>query len=154
MYKAKQPGGFTFTELLVTIAIMLILGALTISTYSQYRIERLLSSEAARLVALLESTKASSLAGKGNESQGIKFNASSFETFSGSSYAGGSDIVVFDLDPELLISTTLSGDEEIVFSRLTGWANDAATITIAVVDDLSVYKQIEVGTAGEIHLRE
>jgi len=138
--------------MLVVIFILLILAAWGVSSYIELRAVKKVEQATQSIVATLELAKSDALAGRGNLPQGVKFNTDSYELFSGTSYDTRDDEQVYTLDSDLELSTNLSGDEEIVFARLTGFANEAATISVSLVADDTVSQSITVSEGGAINV--
>ena len=149
LYKER---GMTLIEILLVLAILGILALVAVVNFAGKREQVTLRTGTEAVYFALEQAKADALAGKGGEPQGVKFNSDSFVRFSGASYSGGaSENLTTKINDILTISTTLSGDETIIFSRLTGSTGGTATVTVAVSDDVSVFEQIVVGPLGDIN---
>lgn len=139
-------------ELIVVIAIVLIL--LAVSVWSlQFMQERvLLNTLQSSLVFNLEEAKAKAVAGKNGLPHGIYFTENSYVQFSGYEY-DPEDVnnVVHDIDSRLLLSTDILGNEEvIIFSRITGSASDEAIIEISSRANPENRKVIKIGQGGGI----
>lgn len=147
--------GFSLTEILIAIGIISILSYVAVVGFAERRDATLVRGAIEQIQFHLEQARADALAGKNNEPQGVKFNSDSYVIFGGSSYdSGDSSNITHSLDTALEISTTLGGDETIIFSRLTGETGGTATVTVAISEDLTVFRQLEVGTRGDINLAD
>lgn len=151
MKKAHLSRGMSLVEILIVIAILGALAYVAVINYSSAKEAATLNSGVDAVYFALEQAKADALAGKNGEAQGVKFNNDSFVRFGGVNYDGGDGgNIDYNLDEELTLSTTLSGDETIVFSRLTGSFGSTATVTVALINDNDVFRQLVVGPLGDI----
>lgn len=145
--------GFSLIEVLIIVTIIGILAVVVITNFSDNRQTVLLKTTTQSIASEITRVHSDALAGKGNDDQSIRFASTTYERFGSDTYdPDASDIVLFEIDPSLLISTTLSSDGVLTFYRLTGEANETATITVAVADDLSKYEQIRIGPRGDVTL--
>src|SRR5690606_21592269 len=95
----KTLRGFTFIEIMVVVAIVLILAAVAVVSLSAMSERLLLRSTAGDIAFALEGAKARSVAGVGGVSHGVRFSEDSYTEFRGAVYAaGGSGNVTHALD--------------------------------------------------------
>lgn len=153
--QAQSTQGFTLVEVLVVLALITLLSYVALIGYSKQRTQATLRAAAEDIQFQLEGARADALAGKNGEAQGIKFATDSYIRFGGETYSSSdSSNQTKSIDEQLLISTTLSGDETIVFDRLTGATGGTATVTVALRDDLTKFRQLVIGPRGDINLLE
>jgi len=143
---------FTLIEIIIVMAIIAVLATIATMGMANARTNKVLEITAKNIVFSLEEAKGKSLSGKGGENHGIYFTANSFTTFNGSSYSA--------LDPENVTETIDSKisivnnapSNSVIFSRVTGNANAALTITVREINDTSNSITINVGALGDINM--
>lgn len=147
--------GFSLVEVLLVAAIFGALATMATVQFAAHKHATVLRTTVQDLSFYLEQARADALSGKGNVPQGIKFNADSYDRFGGAAYTiGDPNNVRYTIDDQLQLSTTLSGDETIVFSRLTGSTDGTATVTVSYQDDVTDFQQIVIGPRGDITIIE
>ncbi|HEY0964845.1 MAG TPA: prepilin-type N-terminal cleavage/methylation domain-containing protein [Candidatus Paceibacterota bacterium] len=149
---AHKTHGFSLTEVIVVVAILGILMAIGVGQYMELRETKKVEQTTETIVAHLEKAKSESLAGKYAEPHGVKFNSSSYEAFIGATYPGSYTPTVYTVDSSVQLSTTLSGNQTIIFERLNGFVGSTATVTVSLVEDSTVYKQIVVNQTGAVEI--
>lgn len=143
--KTSVENGFTLIELSLVIALMFMIGAFISPTGISFYKGQLLNESYEGMINALRQAQIFSMTGKNNHSFGLFIQDDSYVVFEGDSYSTRiqSEDVVFTLSP----SVTISGIEEIVFSKLTGEPSVLGGIVISVGEK---EKQIEVSTSGNI----
>lgn len=151
-----RQAGFTFVEIMVVVAVLLLLAAVTVLSLGAFSDRLLLRSAASDVAFALEAAKARSVAGAGGEAHGVHFADDSFVEFSGESYDDeDSGNVAHELDDRLSLSTDiLNGEESVIFSRITGAVGETVTIEIALAADPTKAKTVVVGPGGDISYGE
>lgn len=143
--------GFSFIEIVVVIAIVLVLTAISVVSLKSMQERLLLRSAASDIVFSLEAAKARSVAGTGGVVHGVYFGEATYVEFRGLSYdANAEHRLVHELDPRLSITTDILGETSVVFSRITGTVGTTVRITVALTADPTNYREIWVGTGGDI----
>lgn len=141
--------GFSFIEIMVVVAIVLALAAVTVVSLTAMK-DRMLLKEAQSTIAFhLEESKARSVAGRGGEPHGVNFGDGQYTQFEGDEYDADSPLnVLHDLDPRLTVTTDIMDSEKsVVFSRITGRTEEEVRITISLSDD---ERTVVVGVGGDI----
>lgn len=148
MYKVR---GFTLIEILVSTAIIVLVGSITVSVFSSFNRERSLMKDVAEVAALIEEARALTLSSKDRSSFGVRFEADRAIRFQGTAYVEGaaSNVTVL-LGPSTTISSiSLSGGgNDVVFEKLTGDATRTGSVTIALLKDPSRTKVIQIFGTG------
>lgn len=152
MRKKSPNRGFTAVEVMISIAIVVILGAIVVSSFSNARTTKTLDVITDGLVATLEAARADALAGKGSGSFGVAFASSSYSYFIGASYSESDPSnKITELPSGWSLSTTTgNGASEILFSRISGAAQTTATVTVTNIAVPSLSRSISIGGSGEI----
>jgi len=158
----KKKSGFTLTEFLVIIAILVILTALAIPTYLHFREESDLNDSAEEIVNTLRVAQNKTLTSEGASQWGVYFTTSTtphqYTLFQGSSY--GSRATSFDETYRLprsveIYELSLGGEEAIFFKRITGFASSAIQtnqVSIRLKADLTKTKTIKIENSGQVGL--
>lgn len=148
--------GFTLIEIIFSITIAGILIAIATNSFQIAQLKKQQQGIAQSLAAYLEEQKTNTQSGKEGLSYGIKFNASDFTLFKGTTYAQSSSTnKIIALDPQFQITESISNAENILsFSKIYGTANETATITISHITDRVSPKMVTINTAGAISVIE
>lgn len=152
MYAFVRAKGFTLIEIMVVVAIVLVLSAIAIVSLSAMQERILLNSMASGLVFHLEESRSRSVAGVQGQPHGIYFDTDYYVQFRGEEYdPNDSTNTVHELDPRLELSTDiLSGEESIIFSRITGATEESHTVTISLKKQGGNSQSVVVGVGGDI----
>ncbi|MFH1769330.1 MAG: type II secretion system protein [Parcubacteria group bacterium] len=125
----KTSKGFTFIEILIAMGIFAIIVALVLPIGINFLSSNDLSTEYDLFLALIRDTRTQAITNQYDSSHGLYIDAENenYVLFTGDSFAGRNQ----DLDREFPISPniTLSGNDEIVFIRLTG-ATSSSSFTL------------------------
>lgn len=147
--------GFSFVEIMVVVAVLLLLGAIAAISFQSLNERLLLRQAASDLAFHLEEAKAASVAGEGAAPHGVHFEADRYVVFTGEEYDvdDGANVTHL-LDGRLsLDADIIDGEDSIVFHRITGAASNAATITVMTVGgDRS--RTVVVGGGGDVSYGE
>ncbi len=127
-FTLKLTAGFTLIEISLVIACTAILLAFTIPATLRFLESQNLTETANTLVSSLRQAHNQAVFQKNDSSFGIKFLTNSYVLFQGSSYA--SRTTSEDITIPLSSSITLSGMNEIVFTKRTGLPNTTGTILL------------------------
>ena len=135
---ASDQKGFTFIEILIVVAILLILLALALPTYRIFIRESDLNTAYEELVGNIRAAQTKTLASEGESQHGIHFENDYYVLFQGNSYDGGDPNNEIRNLPDTIAIYDISlagGAQEIVFERITGTTSQAGTIGLWVVAD-------------------
>jgi prepilin-type N-terminal cleavage/methylation domain-containing protein len=148
--------GYTFVEIMLVVAVILILSALAVWSLSSMSDRLLLRSTASDIAFRLEAAKARSVAGTGGGQHGLVFLEDAYVEFEGETYDEDDvDNVIHEVPSRVNIATDILDDEPvIVFSRLNATVAEPVVITISLVDDPSATRIIMVGVGGDISYGE
>ncbi|TSC82071.1 MAG: Uncharacterized protein G01um101420_601 [Parcubacteria group bacterium Gr01-1014_20] len=138
--------GFTLTEILLVVSLIVILAAFTVPVYQSFQVKTDLDIAATTLAQSLRRAGLLSRGAKGDSSWGIKAFPTNFVLFKGASYS--SRDLISDEQSELPSSLSLSGMDEVVFSKLIGNPNQTGSFTItASTGDV---KNISLNSKGAV----
>ncbi len=112
--------GFTLTEIMIVIAIIILLSALTLPFGINFFQEQRTEEETISLVNNLKIAQSRAMSGKNNSSWGIKFEpeSSRYILFQGESFIERD--AAYDEIFEMSSGTQIDGLDEIVFEKITG----------------------------------
>lgn len=137
-------------EILIVISILAILSYVAVMNFSSMRENAELKATAHTLVSRLEESKAKAVAGLHGEDQGVHFTESTYTQFGGGSYdASNPSNVTHTVPEDLSISTSLSAEESVIFSRITGTVAEAVTIILTTKNGTED-REIIIGRGGDI----
>ena len=143
--------GVTLTEIIVVIAIMVILLALTIETFNSLGATRALDTNTQGIVLELAKARSLTLASKNEKQYGVHIASTSVTLFEGTTYSVGSassTITYFNPSVSISALSLTGGGSDIVFDRLTGKTAEPGTITVSISGKLSGTKTIAVYGTG------
>ncbi len=145
-----SPRGFTLLELLISIAVLALLGTFIVSGFSSYRESAALDQAVDEALELLREARSRALASEGASSFGVYFASTSVTLFPGGIYvAGNPSNTVVALPPGVTVtaislSTTTASA---VFERLSGESRAAGTVTFTTARSAKT-KQIQILPSG------
>jgi prepilin-type N-terminal cleavage/methylation domain-containing protein len=141
--------GFTITELLIAIAIVMILAAAAISISGNLQVLSQLNENSALISQTLKQARQNSVSGLDNRRHGVKFFSDRYIMYEGADYASryGNYDRITGLDPSMVISTDLP-NQEVNFSRGLGEPN--ATGTVTLLHDTGEERKIFINSLGII----
>jgi prepilin-type N-terminal cleavage/methylation domain-containing protein len=132
MYNTQQQNGWTLIEILVALGVIVILFALTISTFSRYRQASDFTTATDFAVALFSDIRTKTLSSENSNQFGIHIEEDSLVSFTGSVYNPADPTnKIFPLPATVHITSILlvGGGSEVIFERLTGETTQMGTIT-------------------------
>jgi type II secretory pathway pseudopilin PulG len=138
--------GFTVTETLIVIAIMIVLITVTLAVFSSFKNYEALNKDAQMVIETIRQAKNLTLNSKNSSQYGVHFESGSLTLFVGSTYTAGTTTnQVYSFNPSVTATTSLSGGVNIVFKRLTGETDNNGTITLSsafstTTKTITVYK--------------
>ncbi len=142
----KSGAGFTLTEILLVVSLIVILAAFTVPVYQSFQVKTDLDIAATTLAQSLRRAGLLSRGAKGDSSWGIKTFPSNFILFKGANYSLRDP--AFDEQSDLPGSLSLSGLDEVVFSKLAGEPNQTGSFTVtASTGDV---KNISLNSKGAV----
>lgn len=145
----RAKSGFTLAEILISIAIIVIIMAAGLYAFVSARHKASITTTGDDIAAALEAAKTNAITGNGGTAFGVKFNAGSYVTFTGTSYSSSdpSD-VTHNVPGDITLSNTFPGpDYAVIFAHLSGTPNVTGTITVAGSASSTL---VTVGTLGDI----
>lgn len=136
--------GFTLMEGLLSIAVIAIIGGISIPIYQSFQVRNDLDIAIVSTVQTLRRAQVLAQAVDGDTSWGISVLSGSIILFKGASYAARD--TAFDEVFEVPASITPSGLSEIVFTKFTGLPQTTGTITLT--SNANETRTITINTKG------
>ncbi len=130
----KEKKGFTMIEILIVLAIIAIMIAVVLPSFSQMRKNEVLKSAVEDVASAINKAKSQSQSSIDSSEYGVHFETNQAVIFSGTAYSAvaASNQRVAITSPASITSITLSGGgSDIYFDRLSGEPNKTGTITIS-----------------------
>lgn len=121
--------GFTLIELLVIIALILIIGLMSVSFYSRSITQNAVANSEDQLVGELRKAQIYSMMGRQNGAWGVNYGSNTITLFQGSTYAGRD--TAFDETSSVNTNVSISGFTFLTFFRMTGTPSATPTITVS-----------------------
>jgi prepilin-type N-terminal cleavage/methylation domain-containing protein len=152
----RRSRGFALIELLVCIAIILLLSAMTYSVFITTNKSKALDTDALKVAEKLRQARSLTISAKNDTVWGIHFATSSVTLFQGSSYSSSDSNNVFvPLNPYVTVSTTSlnGGGSEVIFQRLTGETTQYGTSTLALIASSTQTHQIVIYKTGIVEIQ-
>ncbi|HCC04762.1 TPA: hypothetical protein DEP58_00470 [Patescibacteria group bacterium] len=149
--KFKLERGFTLTEVLVVIALLLILSALSIGGFRTFAVRSGQAAVSQTVLGALKEAHAKTLASLDDTTYGVHFESSSVTIFQGGTYtASSTENSVRELPTRTSITNVslTGGSTDVVFARLTGTASSVGTVTVAITSDLTSSQVITIHKSG------
>ncbi len=144
-----RESGFTFIELILVVALVLILGTMGTSLTARFMTQNAVANAADQLIGDLRKAQMNAMAGKQNDNWGVYYGSNTITLYKGSNF-GGRD-VAFDETfsvPGGVSITSSTGILDWNFARVTGMvSNTPATITIS---GSGTEKQVMVNGQGMV----
>lgn len=136
--------GFTLLELLIVIALVIILVALTFPIGLNFYGNQAMDETSSNIISALRKAQSQSIFQNNDSSFGVKFLSDSYVLFQGGSYGGRiqSEDEIFSLPK----GVSVSGADEIVFSKLSG----ITAPRVLVISSRSYNQGISVNDYGKI----
>jgi prepilin-type N-terminal cleavage/methylation domain-containing protein len=138
--KSKIPNsahrGYTFIELLIVLAIIGIIMAVTIPSFSKFRQNSALNADTMNVITLINRARLLSVSSKADSQYGIYLSSTSSILFAGTTFASSPVATreTYALSNGVSMTGTAS---EIVFAKVTGVPSVSATTTILVTGTTS-----------------
>lgn len=144
--------GISLIEMIFVVAIAGILTAIVTGSFGTAQIRKEQDGIIQTIAAHLEKQKADTQAGKGGSSYGVKFASSTYVLYTGTTYnAGASSNQTVALDADFALTETITNANDVIFfSRLTGSANETATITVSQIAGRVSPRHITIEANGNI----
>lgn len=145
--------GFTLIELLFSVAILTILVAVGLASFTSSRNVRELTSSGQNVLSVLRLAQSRALAGQDNSSWGVHFTATQYVIFRGPTYVGSGSIETFTLPTAIEIANVslAGGSADVLFNRLDGKTGQSGTLDVRVKNSPSTVFSITIDGSGKVN---
>jgi prepilin-type N-terminal cleavage/methylation domain-containing protein len=145
---------FSLAEIIVVTAIIAVLAVIGVSAFMSARQSAAMNAVSDGIVSVFEQARANALSGKGGTSYGVRFSASSYTFFTGSSYnASDATNIVHQVASGYTLSNSMSASSGVVvFARLTGVPSVTGTVTITQTSPAKT-RIITIGSQGTLTIQ-
>jgi len=151
MMRLNTRTGFSLPEVIVIIALVLLVGGMSIEAFSSLSKHEALSANTIVLATRLRDARAQTLASVGGAQYGVRIATTTLTFFRGASYDPSSATNdVFQLSSYVRAS---SSAESFVFERLTGNSSASGTIEMYLASDFGQKKTVTVQSSGLVNIQ-
>lgn len=142
--------GFSLVEVIVVFGILVLMVSTAIIGFQNYARYQSFDQAVAGVKATLADTKIRARSSEGGQGHGLKIFTSSIVVFPGTTYsAGNSSNETYTFDAATLTPTLTGGNDEIIFSNLTGLPSATGTILMTGVT-YTATRTVEITGTGVI----
>jgi len=125
--------GFTLVEIILAVALIAIIGGVTVGVSQRVLVQNDQLAAENAVIADLRAARERSLGNADDSQWGVRIESGTITIFRGSSYA--SRDTQADVTTPISDTITVSGDQEYVFSQLTGAVDETGSVTITSASD-------------------
>lgn len=146
--------GITIIEILASIAIMLILGSVSISVFSRLSNTTSLDRDVTIIASYIEKAHTMAINSVDSLVHGVKFETNRITVFKNTSYSVANTEAYYDIPNKSEISAInlAGGGSSVYFNKLTGAPNVTGTIVVSLRDG-SASKTITIYATGIIDIQ-
>lgn len=144
---------YTLTEVLISVALIALIAALSIPSFLAYLGREDLDSSAKSLVATLREAQARSATAENGSAWGVRFSKSAKNYFLAAASGGavtGAPARVAALKSNLELSYTEPDIKDVTFNTVTGAPSSAASVVVRLAADQTALRTITVYANGRI----
>ena len=143
--------GFTLLEVLISVAILAIVGTILISAFGSFRAAEDLREAHSNIIGLLKDARARTLSSDSNSGYGVHFETLRAVLFKGVAYSSSDPLnEIYNLPGSVQISTiSLGGPVDTVFTRLLGTTTSSGTVILQSLRNSST-KVITIEPTGVV----
>lgn len=144
--------GLTIVEIIISIAIIIVLGTITAFVFPRFRSSLVLHSALEDGLSLLEEAKSKTLSSENESQYGVNFASSTMTLFAGTTYNPldpSNRRISFSSDVEISCISLVGGASSTVFERLTGETDQYGVIKFHLTSDPNAVQSLILLPSGE-----
>ncbi len=157
MYMPKDKNffrrGMSLIELIVTISIIVFLGAASLVSLLSSRNVRDLTTSGQNVLSVLKLAQSKSLAGEGNTTWGVHFESNRVVLFQGPSYVSLGTTTPYALPQSLQIANInlFGGGSDVIFKKITGTTDQSGSVDIQIISTPTSVFSIAIDASGKVY---
>lgn len=138
--------GFTFLELILVIALVIILGLSTVPFSSRFYTQNAVSNTVDQITSELRKSQMYAMSSRQSANWGVHYGSNQIVLFQGTSYASRNA----NFDEKFTVNTavTVSGLTDVIFMRTTGTPSATPTIIVSGAGDTAT---VTVNSEGVVN---
>lgn len=142
----------TLIELIVSIAVLLIVGAVTIGALNKYRERQALDKSVEMLTSILERARSKTLTNEKNTIHSVRLNTERIVLFQGAFSSSSVNNEYYSFDPLIEIGqlSLTSGTNTLSYRKLTGQSLATGTVELRLKRSTTTKKSVIIYSSGLI----
>ncbi len=142
----------TLIELIVSIAILLIVGTVTIGAVNKYRERQALDKSVSMLTSILERARSKTLTNEKNTIHSVRLNTERIVLFQGGFSSSSVNNEYYSFDPLVEIGqlSLTSGTNTLSYRKLTGQSLATGTVELRLKRSTTTKKSVIIYSSGLI----
>ncbi len=144
--KEENKKGFSLLEIILATGIIILITGISIPIYQSYQVRNDIDLAVFSIVEGLYRAQALSRANRGDSTWGVYATTSKVIVFKGSDF--NSRDINFDEENNISDTISISGINEIVFDKLTGYPKTTGTIILTTINNST--SSISINSKGMI----
>lgn len=147
-----KSSGMTLIELIVSIAVLLIVGAVTIGALNKYRERQALDKSVEMLTSILERARSKTLTNEKNTIHSVRLNTERIVLFQGGFSSSSVNNEYYSFDPLIEIGqlSLTSGTNTLSYRKLTGQSLATGTVELRLKRSTTTKKSVIIYSSGLI----
>ena len=152
LYSFSSQRGFTLIEIVIAIAIVIMLGSISLTSFRASRNVRDLSTSAQNVLETIRRAQSKTLAGENDSSWGVHIQSDRIILFEGINFSASTNTQNYPLPPSIHITNiSLNGGNDIIFKRITGETDNIGTFILNVISSPEHSFSVTVDPSGKIY---
>jgi prepilin-type N-terminal cleavage/methylation domain-containing protein len=149
----NKKGGVTFIEILIAVAIIAIVVAIVLPSFSSIKANQVLDNAVENVISSLNKARSQTLSSLNSSEYGVRFEQNQVIIFKGTVYVSSDPMneVIGIIAPAVISDVTLGGvggsSGELYFNRLSGNPSKSGVITISIP---SKNKAVTISATGAL----
>jgi len=138
-------------EVVIAITIIVVIAIFAIRPFINFRHNQSLEIAVTGTLSLLDEARGATLSSRDDEVYGVHFESGRAVLFKGGVFTEPSSDnrgITFDERVTLSNIDLDGGDDDVLFSRLTGETNDTGTLTFSLINNASTTRIINISKTG------